>query len=137
MKKYIFLLISCSFLSAFTYAQTSNIPADTKIIAKKMPKISFKQVEHDFGNIPQGKPVSIAFEFKNTGKTPLILSHVQASCGCTVPQYSKEPVLPGKTGTIQIEYNAATVGAFAKTITVTSNADEPSKILTIRGTVVE
>jgi hypothetical protein len=76
----------------------------------------------------------VKFTFKNTGKTPLLISNVQASCGCTTPDYTKEPIAPGKKGSITATYNAAAVGQFNKTITVTSNGGDPI-MLTLQGTV--
>jgi Protein of unknown function (DUF1573) len=99
------------------------------------PQIKFEKTTHDFGNIPQGTPVTTTFTFKNAGKAPLVLSNVQASCGCTTPSYTKEPIAPGKTGTITATYNAAGAGQFNKSITVTSNAGEPV-VLMLQGTVV-
>ncbi|MFY8112528.1 MAG: DUF1573 domain-containing protein [Flavobacterium sp.] len=90
----------------------------------------------DVGSIPQGTPKPIVFEFKNTGKTPVILTNVQGSCGCTATNYTKTPIAPGKSGTVTATYNAAAVGAFTKTVTVTSNAEATPKVLTIKGNVV-
>ena len=77
------------------------------------------------------------FKFKNTGNQPVVIANVQASCGCTTPDWTKTPVLPGKTGIIKAMYNSAgRPGVFNKTVTVTSNAAEPSKVLSIKGTVL-
>lgn len=100
-------------------------------------KLQFEKETHDFGTIAQGTPVSVEFKFKNTGNQPVVLSNVVASCGCTTPQWSKEPVLPGKTGTIKAGYNAAAMGAFHKSITVTSNAANSTQVIFIKGTVVD
>ncbi len=89
---------------------------------------------HDFGKIPQGTPASTTFEFVNNGKTDLILSNVKPSCGCTTPEYTKEPIAPGGKGTIKATYNAAGAGVFNKSITVTSNAGDPV-VLYIKGEV--
>jgi hypothetical protein len=100
----------------------------------KPEDIVFKSETHDFGTIPEGPAAEYEFSFVNKGKEPLIIQQVHASCGCTTPSYSKEPVLPGKTGTVKASYS--TVGrpnAFTKTITVVSNAG--TKILTIKGDV--
>jgi hypothetical protein len=99
---------------------------------------AFKWVEttHDFGKIPQGKPVTNEFKFTNSGKVPLVLSQVSASCGCTTPEYSKEPIAPGKTGTIKATFNAATVGVFNKTITVAANVEGGSTYLVLKGEVL-
>jgi len=102
------------------------------------PKITFKQEKHNFGEIPEGPAVTTEFKFTNNGKEPLILSNVRASCGCTTPSWPKEPILPGKEGTIVVTYNTqGRPGNFTKTITITSNADEPNKIITINGEVIK
>ncbi|MEN9686574.1 MAG: hypothetical protein RLZZ28_2360 [Bacteroidota bacterium] len=99
--------------------------------------ISFKEADnkHEFGTVPQGTPVSYDFSFTNTGKAPLVLSAVNASCGCTTPEWPKEPVAVGATAKIKVTYNAANPGEFTKTITVVSNAANPQTILTIHGSV--
>lgn len=97
--------------------------------------ISWKSETVDVGEIPQGTPKTIEFEFKNTGKTPIIITNVKPSCGCTASEYTKEPIAPGKTGVIKAIYNAAVKGAFNKTVTVTTNAEENPKTLMFKGTV--
>ena len=98
--------------------------------------LKFESESHDFGKVKEGDIASYQFKFTNTGNAPIILSKVQASCGCTTPEWTKEPILPGKTGIITASYNSnARPGAFTKTVTVTSNATEGSKILTIKGMV--
>lgn len=91
----------------------------------------------DFGKIAKGKPVSHEFEFTNNGSAPLIITGVKPSCGCTTPEWTKEPVPAGGTGYIKATYNTSAVGAFNKTITVTSNAGGDPVILTIKGEVKE
>lgn len=101
-------------------------------------KIIFKEESYNFGEIPEGPQATHEFKFTNTGKEPLILSNVKASCGCTTPSWPKEPVLPGKDGTILVTYNTqGRPGNFNKTITVTSNAAESNKIIDIKGEVVK
>lgn len=90
----------------------------------------------DVGAIPQNTPKPIVFEFKNTGKTAIIITNVQGSCGCTATDYTKTPIAPGKTGTVTATYNAVNRGAFTKTVSVTTNVDKAPKVLTIKGTVV-
>lgn len=102
------------------------------------PVITFTKTEHDFGKINEADGrVSVVFEFKNEGMAPLILSNVRASCGCTTPTWTKEPVEPGKTGTITVTYNPnGRPGRFQKTVTITSNATEPTKKVYIKGEVI-
>lgn len=76
------------------------------------------------------------FVFTNTGNTPLIITSAQGSCGCTVPTYPKEPIAPGATAKISVKYATDRVGAFSKTVTLTTNAVKPSTVLTIKGNVL-
>jgi hypothetical protein len=99
--------------------------------------ITFTKDTHEFGNVEEGKLATYEFEFTNTGKSSVVISNVSASCGCTTPFWTKDPVLPGKKGKITASYNSAgRPGAFHKTITVTSNAEPTTKMLTIKGAVV-
>jgi len=106
--------------------------------AQTSSKAEFKFVEekHDFGKVPQGIPVTTKFEYTNVGSEPLILTNVAPTCGCTIADYTKTPVVPNGKGVITITYNAAVVGTFTKTIVVTSNATLPTKYITIIGEVV-
>lgn len=103
--------------------------------AQTPPKLKFAATTYDFGNKPQGKPLSTEFEFTNNGTEPLVLETVTASCGCTTPEWTKEPVMPGKKGVIKVQYNMAREGSFNKTITVTTK-DAEKQILTITGNAV-
>jgi hypothetical protein len=96
--------------------------------------LQIKEMEHDFGKIPQGKPVYYFFEIVNKGATPLKLDRVQASCGCTTPEWSSDPIAAGATDKIKVGYNAANEGYFEKTITIAFNGDQ-SKQIKIKGTV--
>jgi hypothetical protein len=98
--------------------------------------IVWKSESIDVGQIPQNTPKPIVFEFKNTGKTTVLVTNVQGSCGCTATNYTKTPIEPGKSGTVTATYNAANAGAFSKTVSVTTNNATTPKILTIKGTVV-
>jgi hypothetical protein len=91
----------------------------------------------DFGKIKQNKPVTHEFDFVNKGTSPLIISSVKASCGCTVAEYSKDPIAPGQQGFVKATYNAAHAGAFTKTVTINANTDNAAVVLTIKGEVVE
>lgn len=125
-------LLLCVGLST-GYAQTTAAPAPAASTSKAA--LTFTADTYDFGSIPQGTPVSHVFSFKNTGTEPLILSAVNASCGCTTPEWPKEPIKPGGTATIKATYNAAAMGVFTKTITVVSNANPNQKVLIIKGEV--
>ncbi|MES2679662.1 MAG: DUF1573 domain-containing protein [Bacteroidota bacterium] len=102
----------------------------------KTASIKWKQVEIDLGEITQNQPVTVEFEFTNTGELPVVISGVQASCGCTSTNFSKTPVLPGETSKVSAIYNAAAKGSFKKTVTVTTNAEEAVKVLTLMGSVI-
>lgn len=98
--------------------------------------MKFAKETHDFGKVEQGKPVTYVFEFKNTGTDPVVINDAAASCGCTKPSWTKEPVMPGKTGSVSATYNAATMGQFTKSVTVTSNAEAGQTTLFLKGEVV-
>lgn len=96
----------------------------------------FKNEEIDLGKIPQGKPVTVEFQFTNKGETPAIIVNVATSCGCTIADYPKKPILANETSKITATYNASALGAFTKAITVTLENNE-NKVLQIKGTVVQ
>jgi len=98
--------------------------------------LKFKEETHKFGKVPQGTPVTNIFTFTNTGTDPIVISNVTVSCGCTTPEWSKTPVLPGKTGTIKATFNAAAAGPFNKPVTVFSNTEGGSITLYLNGEVV-
>jgi hypothetical protein len=133
MKK-IFTLFCGLFLAFMANAQTNttSIKEDKTIPAAEV--ISLKETEYDFGKIPQGKPVTHIFMLTNTGSTPLKLDNVQASCGCTTPEWSKEEIPAGATSKITVGYNAAADGPFTKFITITYNGTQ-NKQVTIKGEV--
>lgn len=148
MKKIFFSAAIClSSLAAFAQApkvQLNEQPSNALVTSTSAPaakpssltpeNMYFKFSIHDFGNIQEGPTAEHEFEFTNTGKEPIIISNVSASCGCTTPSYSKDPVLPGKKGKIKAIYNTqGRVSPFTKTITITSNAGV--KVLTIKGEV--
>ena len=109
--------------------------AQVKPVSDGKPEtIQLKESSFDFGRIPQGKPVTHIFKVTNTGTTPLLLEDVQASCGCTTPEWSKEPIAPGATAEIKVGYNAATEGPFEKSITILYQQGQ-MKMITIKGAV--
>lgn len=104
-----------------------------------LPKIVFDKLEHSFGTFAETQGIqTTTFEFTNKGNSPLILNSVNASCGCTTPEWTREPVAPGAKGLIKVSYNPSNrPGAFTKTISVQSNAENPMVVLTISGNVEE
>ncbi|WP_445382768.1 DUF1573 domain-containing protein [Robiginitalea sp. IMCC43444] len=104
---------------------------------EKTAKIEFKTETVDYGEIAKGSDGVRVFEFTNTGNMPLIITKVSSSCGCTIPKKPEAPIQPGQTGEIQVKYDTNRPGPIRKAITVISNADTPTKILKIKGTVKE
>lgn len=115
-------LFSFLFLMITANAQTAAAP------------LEWKETSFDFGSIPQGKPVYHTFQVINKSNAPLQVDNVQASCGCTTPEWSKEPVAPGAATTIRVGYNAAAEGPFEKSVTVTYNGNNTKQII-IKGSV--
>lgn len=132
MKK--FFLLSMFVSMALTVLNAQDVtPAEQN---NDGPKIEFSEQEHNYGTLQKGGDGTCEFVYTNQGNEPLILSNVKASCGCTVPTWTKEPIMPGQTGSITVRYNTNNIGAFTKTITVTSNAvNSPRLTLKIRGKV--
>ncbi|MNJ83885.1 hypothetical protein D3C87_13140 [compost metagenome] len=99
-------------------------------------KIEFAKETHDYGNIKYGANGTCTFSFTNTGNAPLIISNAKGSCGCTVPEWPKEPIAPGAKGVITVKYDTKRSGAINKNVTITSNAvNEPTKVIRIKGNV--
>lgn len=126
MKK-LFLLAAAVGLSFGLSAQEAN---------ENAPEITFEKETIDYGKIEKGADGTREFVFTNTGKEPLIISNCKGSCGCTVPSWPKQPIAPGETAAIKVKYDTKRVGGINKTVTVSSNAKTPKKVLKIRGTVM-
>ncbi len=134
MKKLFFAisLIAASFVANAQEKQVNPVNE----VNPNAPEFKFEKEEHRFGNIKQGESVTYEFKFKNTGKEPLIITNASGSCGCTQPIFPKEPIMKGKEGIIKVTFNSAgKMGAQDKTVTITSNAKTPQKILHIIGNV--
>jgi hypothetical protein len=96
------------------------------------PVMTFADDKHDFGDITQGDKVEHIFKFENTGNEPLIISNVQVTCGCTAPEWPRDPIAPGEEGSITIRFNSAgKMGLQNKVITIVSNATNPRNRVTI------
>ena len=145
MKKFLLLSLLC-ILSTAIFAQVEAQSTKktkvkkTEIVEEdtlpKVPIIQFNSLVHDYGNIYKNDNGVCTFEFKNTGKADLVLTNVSSSCGCTVPEWPKEPIPPGKTSSIKVSYNTSRVGPINKNVFVDSNASE-RVTLTIKGNVSE
>ena len=127
------------FANAQTPARKTTVnTASTNAKTEKVAEIKFETVTHDFGTITGEEPVKCVFTFTNTGDAPLVIHQAIATCGCTVPNYSKDPVKPGEKGQIDVTYNGRSGGSgrFMKGITVRSNAKtNPVVRLTVEGEV--
>lgn len=128
MKRLVQFITVISFIALFSV-----------VTAQEKPKITFEEVVHDYGSFKEAAGIqTTSFKFTNTGTAPLVLSNVRTSCGCTTPKWTREPVAPGKEGEIQVSYNPKNrPGTFNKTVTISSNAENSSVILRIKGTVAQ
>lgn len=111
--------------------QATPPPADGKY-----PAMTFNKKEHDFGVINEGDKVETTFTFTNTGEADLIISNASASCGCTVPEYTKEPIKPGKTGKMKVSFDSGgKPGMQQKSVNITANTASGKDVLTIKANV--
>ena len=141
MKK-LFVFFFCSALSFAAVAQkdivkssnAKNQPNHDTTSAKPEESLTLKETTFDFGKIPQGKPVTHTFQFTNSGTAAFSLDNVQASCGCTTPEWNKDVVQPGATTIIKVGYNAQNEGPFTKPVTITYNGNQVKQII-IKGEV--
>lgn len=125
-------------LAGFVMFGASTVFAQGEVAATvnpNAPEITFENEVVDYGTIAQGADGNRVFKFKNTGKEPLIITNVKASCGCTTPSYTRNPVAPGEKGEIAVHYDTNRMGQFHKTVTVQSNAKSATKVITIKGNV--
>jgi hypothetical protein len=133
MKKVLALFVVAVLTISISCSQSSDV--DEKV-DKNAPYMEFETIEFDYGNINQGDNGTCEFVYKNTGKDPLVLSNVRPSCGCTVPEWSKEPIKKGEEAAIKVKYNTGRAGSFSKSITVYSNASNSPLVLKIKGNVL-
>ncbi len=131
MKKLFSILVVMAFVFG-AVAQDANADKTKKV---KEPEITFESLVHDYGNIMQGDNGTCEFVFKNTGKADLLLTNCRSSCGCTVPEWPKDPIAPGKKASIKVKYNTQRIGMINKSITVESNAVNSRVVLNIKGNV--
>ncbi len=122
-----------------TNPDESNIQKEKSQVATegKLAEMNFEAEDHDFGNISQGDKVVHDFEFKNSSQNDLIITDAKGSCGCTIPEYPKEPVKAGDTGIIKVSFNSAgKIGKQAKSVTIYANVQDGQKILHITSNIV-
>lgn len=134
MKKMLFTLGVTLMMSFAVVAQNTN---NQTAANPNAPVITFDKTTHDYGTVTKGGDGTCEFKFKNTGVEPLILSNVTSSCGCTVPEWPREPILKGKSASIKVKYDTNRIGLINKTVTVMSNSKGSAVQLKITGTVVE
>lgn len=129
--------VSCKEKNATAKINTENVAVaeERDAAAKQIPVMSFEKSEHDFGTIDQGTPQETTFTFTNTGNAPLIITDATSSCGCTVPQFTKDPVVPGGTGELLVKFNGSGQNQVTKTITVKANTEKGSELLRIKAFV--
>lgn len=143
MKKLITLtFVSLLAFNAFAQQKPAVVaappaPEAVKIIDPNAAVMTLEQETVDYGDIMKNADGLRVFKFKNTGKSPLKLVNVQSSCGCTVPSYPKEDIMPGETSKIEVKYNTANPGRFTKSITVTTNGNPEKVVLRIKGNVID
>tara|TARA_R100001369_G_scaffold45410_3_gene71625 strand:- start:511 stop:996 length:486 start_codon:yes stop_codon:yes gene_type:complete len=144
MKKSILIL---AVLSAFAFTSCKEkasdkvneenvaAAADRDAEAAKFPVMKFEKTEFDFGTIAKGENVEHEFKFTNTGDAPLVIVNATSSCGCTVPEYSKEAVAPGEQGQLLVKYNGSGVNQVSKTVTIVANTKNGKETLKIKAFV--
>jgi len=143
MKKLIFLasLLVCVFLVSCKENVANKINKENLEIAKKRdykinegaPGLKFDRLDHDFGVITQGDEVETTFTFKNTGKSELIITNASSTCGCTIPEWPKEPIPPGGGGAIKVKFNSkGKSNKVTKTITLTTNTPNGKESVVIK-----
>lgn len=157
MKKFLLLMVAAIFAAAFfpaaaaaqkkskkqikaeikaqEQARADSIAALEASIKEGVAEMTFKYTDHNFGTMEQGSDVSFNFEFVNTGKEELIINNVATSCGCTTPEWTRQPVPVKTRGAVKVKYDSNRIGNFSKTITVYSNATNSPVVLTIRGNI--
>jgi len=142
MKHAILFLMALALFSCNNGSQETNDLANEKIDTAvsspngESPIFTFEQDTYEFGTVEAGTKVEHDFVFNNSGKTPLIIANVRASCGCTTPEYPKTPIKPGESGVIKVVFDSQNqVGIQHKIITIQSNAQPSTTILHLKGKV--
>jgi hypothetical protein len=138
MKKVLLSIAVTMFVSVAVMAQGVSVSNAPQPAANpNAPVITFEKTTHDYGTLYKGGDGTCEFKFTNTGVEPLILSNCTASCGCTVPEWPREPILKGKSAAVKVKYDTNRMGPINKTINVTSNASNSPVQLRIVGNIVE
>lgn len=143
--KILFSIISLSLILSSCQEQPKEINTNDVMNSKTadgnsnqdLPEIKFEEETHDFGRITQGEKVAYGFKFKNTGKANLIISSASGSCGCTVPEYSKKPILPGQEGVIDVVFSSeGKSGMVEKSVTIVTNCEPSTRIIYVKANII-
>lgn len=129
MKRILLIIVAITVIAGFSYAQEGAFKNPNA------PVITFEKLIHNYGNIEYGSKGECEFKFTNTGKEPLILQRPRSSCGCTIPTWPKQPIMPGKSAKIKVTYDTKRIGPINKSVTILSNARNRAVILKIKGRV--
>ena len=148
MKKYLYIAVLAAGLLACDNAakkvadagesavEETASSAQTVANNKEMATFKFEQSEFDFGTVKEGEVVERIFKFTNTGSAPLVIQNAAGSCGCTVPEWPKEPIAPNAAGEIKVKFDSrGKAGANNKTVTIIANTNPETTTLTLKGTV--
>lgn len=126
------------FIGFITFSINAQVKEETPTVQDpNAPVFKFETEVIDYGKIEQNADGVRIFKFTNTGNSPLVITNIKSSCGCTVPKKPTEPIMPGKVGEIEVKYATNRIGGFSKSITISSNATEPSKMVRIKGIVLK
>lgn len=137
MKKVLLTFGFLAFIAGGVSAQSTTSPSEAvKIANPNAAKITFETEVIDYGTITQGADGVREFKFTNNGKSPLIISNARGSCGCTVPTWPNEPIKPGESSVIKVKYDTKRLGTINKSVTITSNAENATKVIRIKGKII-
>ncbi len=135
MKNLLTLLVLCLSITFVNAQKGAEAPAEAA--PSEGPVMEFSDTVVDYGTIAQSSEPFRVFNFTNTGNEPLVIKHAKGSCGCTVPTYPKEPILPGESNEIKVRYDTKRIGKFTKTVTLTTNEEVGRRVITIKGEVLK
>lgn len=137
MKKLLSALALLLLVAAVGYSQNDAAATPQAAETQDGPVMAFESETVNYGVVEQGSDPYRVFKFTNTGNAPLIITNAKGSCGCTVPTFPKEPIGPGESGEIKVRYDTNRLGKFTKRVTLTTNAGDEQKMLTIEGEVIK
>lgn len=131
-----FSLFSCKDNAANKVEEGKVVAAEQRDVdSSTYPEMSFDELQYDFGEIAQGTHVDHLFTFTNTGDAPLVITNASSSCGCTVPEYTREAVAPGEKGELLVKFDGSGRGTVNKSITLTTNTEKGTERLRIKATI--